>query len=191
MTCEKCDAEIGADSRFCASCGSKVTRPSEGAASTAGVVLDYDRRNSRGLISGSDGYRYPFNIEDWNAEHMPRSGASVDFIAKAGEATEIYASARSAAEAESFGNSKKFICGMLAIFLGVFGIHKFYLNSISKGNAYSTPAVMMLGAGTIGWVLVFPGLASLVIGVVEGVIYLTKSEEDFRQTYLIDQHPWF
>jgi hypothetical protein len=68
MKCEKCDAEIGADSRFCASCGSKVTRPSERAASTTGVVLDYDRRNSRGLISGSDGYRYPFNIEDWNFE---------------------------------------------------------------------------------------------------------------------------
>lgn len=45
-----------------------------------------------------------------------------------------------------------------------------------------------------GICLVFPLLASLamnVIGLVEGIIYLTKTDEDFYQTYAIEKKEWF
>jgi len=30
-----------------------------------------------------------------------------------------------------------------------------------------------------------------IIGIVEGIIYLTKSDEDFVNTYIINKKPWF
>ena len=30
-----------------------------------------------------------------------------------------------------------------------------------------------------------------IIGLVEGIIYLTKSDEEFVQTYIVGQKPWF
>jgi TM2 domain-containing membrane protein YozV len=42
------------------------------------------------------------------------------------------------------GSKSKIAAGLLGIFLGGFGIHKFYLG-------YTTPAVIMLVAGIIGF----------------------------------------
>ena len=30
-----------------------------------------------------------------------------------------------------------------------------------------------------------------VIGIVEGIMYLTKSDEEFVQTYIVGKKPWF
>lgn len=120
---------------------------------------------------------------------MARAGMFVEFVASNEEAKEIFLTTWAGGNANA--DSKRIVCGILGILLGVFGVHKFYLNAVSEGNAYTTPAVMMLIGGTIGWFLVLPGLASLVIGIAEGVIYLTKSEEEFRQIYLIDSRTWF
>ena len=79
----------------------------------------------------------------------------------------------------------------MAILVGCFGIHKFYLNSISKSGEYTVPGVMLLVAGTVGWILVVPGLISVVIGIVEGVTYLTKAEEEFHQIYITGKRAWF
>lgn len=88
-------------------------------------------------------------------------------------------------------NSKKILCGVLAIVLGTFGVHKFILG-------YTTPAIIMLVASLVGYVtgflLCIPLLAPLamwIIGVIEGIIYLTKSNEEFRNTYLIGKKEWF
>jgi hypothetical protein len=38
------------------------------------------------------------------------------------------------------------------------------------------------------------GIASIIvsiIGMIEGIIYLTKSEEDFYQTYVVQKRQWF
>jgi hypothetical protein len=36
-----------------------------------------------------------------------------------------------------------------------------------------------------GWVVMWP------ISIVEGIIYLTKSDEDFYQTYIVEKRGWF
>ena len=76
--------------------------------------------------------------------------------------------------------------GLLAIFLGVFGIHKFYLGSNQAG-------FIMLAVSIIGGIFTF-GLAAAVvwvIAVIEGIIYLSKSQTEFDKTYVLGRRDWF
>jgi TM2 domain-containing membrane protein YozV len=72
--------------------------------------------------------------------------------------------------------SKRILAGILAIVLGGFGIHKFILG-------YTVPGIIML-------VLACTGISGI-IGLVEGIIYLTKSDEEFVETYQIGKKEWF
>lgn len=76
--------------------------------------------------------------------------------------------------------------GLLAIFLGAFGVHKFYLG-------YNQTAFIMLAVSIIGGIITL-GLASAVIeviSIIEGVIYLTKSQTDFDEIYVKNKREWF
>ena len=75
---------------------------------------------------------------------------------------------------------------LLGIFLGSLGIHKFYLG-------YTREGVIMLLVTILGSLLTLglSGLAMEVVGIVEGIIYLTKSDEEFYYTYEQGQKPWF
>ena len=88
------------------------------------------------------------------------------------------------------GDNKKILAGILAIILGSLGIHKFILGYQKEGIIML--AITLLGYATtcivVGafffWI---PGL----IGLIEGIIYLTKSDEDFYNTYEVGRKPWF
>ncbi len=76
--------------------------------------------------------------------------------------------------------------GLVARFLGAFGIHKFVLGSTRAG-------VIMLVVSVAGGVVTC-GIASFVmgvIGVVEGIIYLTATPDDFKATYVDASKEWF
>lgn len=75
---------------------------------------------------------------------------------------------------------KKIAAGICGILLGSFGIHKFILG-------LTTPGIIMLVVSLtcIGYPVM------TIIGIVEGIIYLTKSDEDFYQTYAIEKKGWF
>lgn len=87
-------------------------------------------------------------------------------------------------------NSKKILAGILAIFLGHLGIHKFVLG-------YNTEGIILLIMGLVGYVTAcfivgyFVLFVAGVIGLIEGIIYLTKSDEDFFNTYIRNRKPWF
>lgn len=75
------------------------------------------------------------------------------------------------------------VAGVLGILLGGLGIHKFYLG-------YSTAGVIEL-ALSIGLAIIgLPGVIA-VIGLIEGIIYLTKSDQDFYDTYVAHKKEWF
>lgn len=76
--------------------------------------------------------------------------------------------------------------GLLAIFFGGFGIHKFYLG-------YSTQGFIMLAVSILGGLFSFGLVTCIVwlIGVIEGIIYLTKSQADFEQMYVHSKREWF
>lgn len=68
---------------------------------------------------------------------------------------------------------------LAAILLGPFGIHKFLLGYTSEGIIWLLLSIFTLGSVT--------GL----LGVIEGIIYLTKSDEEFYQTYQVHKKGWF
>ena len=78
---------------------------------------------------------------------------------------------------QKLGAEKKVVVGICAILLGGFGVHKFILGYTSEG-------IIQLVLG-----LCF-GIGGI-IGIVEGIIYLTKSDEEFARTYLIEKKGWF
>jgi TM2 domain-containing membrane protein YozV len=72
--------------------------------------------------------------------------------------------------------NKKIIAGVLAIVLGGLGIHKFILG-------YTQEGIIQLIIGFCG--------VGYIIGLIEGIIYLTKSDEEFYQTYQVGKKGWF
>jgi TM2 domain-containing membrane protein YozV len=80
--------------------------------------------------------------------------------------------------------SKRIIAGVLGILLGGLGIHKFVLG-------YTTQGIIMLLISVIGGILIFPAAIVGLVGFIEGIIYLTKSDEEFVQIYQVGEKPWF
>jgi TM2 domain-containing membrane protein YozV len=79
---------------------------------------------------------------------------------------------------------ERLVAGILALTLGSFGAHKFYLG-------YTTEAIIILLLLTVGSCLILGPLAALVISLVEGITYLLKSDEEFEQIYVYNKKGWF
>ena len=99
---------------------------------------------------------------------------------------------------------KKLIAGLLGIFLGSLGVHKFYLGQNAAGllmlgvnlGVWALAVVLSLFTLGFGAVVLFPLAAFVssvlgVIGLIEGIIYLTKSDADFERDYLHGRKSWF
>jgi len=86
--------------------------------------------------------------------------------------------------APSPAKDKRILAGILAIVLGAFGVHKFILG-------YQKEGIIMLVIGIIGWFTCFPYVAVAIIGVIEGIMYLTKTDEEFERIYIVGRKPWF
>lgn len=74
--------------------------------------------------------------------------------------------------------NKKVVAGVLALLLGYLGVHKFYLGYKKEGIIQLIASVVTCG---------FAGI----IPFIEGIIYLTKSNEDFYNIYQAGKKPWF
>jgi TM2 domain-containing membrane protein YozV len=86
---------------------------------------------------------------------------------------------------------ERIVAGVLAILLGYLGVHKFYLGQTGPGIILLAVTVVSI---CCGWILIVPLLglvATSVISIVEGVIILTKSDEEFQQIYVIEGREWF
>ncbi|GAA5533428.1 TM2 domain-containing protein [Deinococcus aluminii] len=98
---------------------------------------------------------------------------------------------------------KKLIAGLLGIVLGSLGVHKFYLGINTPGVIMLATSIgvwvlaLLLGLLTLGFGLIITlPLAALIggavglLGLIEGVLYLTKSDEVFYREYVIGKKPW-
>ncbi|QYN51858.1 TM2 domain-containing protein [Apibacter sp. ESL0404] len=79
-------------------------------------------------------------------------------------------------------NSKKLVAGICGILLGGLGIHKFYLGYTKQGLITLAISLVTCGAGA---------MIMGTIGIIEGITYLTKSDEDFYNTYILNSKGWF
>lgn len=146
-----------------------------------GQILNYSPETGEGLIAGADGKRYTFKGTEYRGRVFDiRPGLAVDFEAhEDGTATAVFPIAPSMPIS---GAKSKVAAGLLAIFLGSLGIHKFYLG-------YSGAGVTMLLLTLCTCFILSPIMA--IIALVEGIIYLTMTDEAFEQTYVRNQKSWF
>jgi TM2 domain-containing membrane protein YozV len=150
-----------------------------------GQILDYSVNENKGTITVEDGRRFYFMGTEWKGTGVPMRGMRVDFEADGNQASAVYQALGGATP----GSKNKVAAGVLAILLGGLGIHKFYLG-------VTGPGLVFLLVNTVGllvtWVLAFmPNVVLWVIGLVEGILYLTKTDEEFEQTYVVEKKQWF
>lgn len=73
--------------------------------------------------------------------------------------------------------SKRVLCGVMGIVLGGLGIHRFILGDIT--------------GGILRILLIFACGAGHLISFIEGIIYLTKTDEQFIKEYQVGKKAWF
>ena len=76
------------------------------------------------------------------------------------------------------GAEKKIVAGICGILLGAWGVHKFILGYTKEGIIQIVITIFTCGIGGL-------------IGFIEGIIYLTKTDEDFVNTYITNKRGWF
>jgi TM2 domain-containing membrane protein YozV len=74
--------------------------------------------------------------------------------------------------------SQRVLAGILAILLGGLGVHRFILGDAVGGIIRIAISFITCGIGSL-------------IGLIEGIIYLTKTDEQFIQEYQVGKKKWF
>ena len=74
--------------------------------------------------------------------------------------------------------TKRLVAGVLAILLGALGVHKFYLGYTKAGIIQLIAGFLTCGAFNI-------------VGFIEGILYLVKSDDEFEDTYVRHYRDWF
>ncbi|MCF6295902.1 MAG: TM2 domain-containing protein [Flavobacteriaceae bacterium] len=134
------------------------------------------------------------NLNDNNSDMLgdAKKGArkaaekAEEFAEEAKESAKEFAKEAKETFNNASGENKKVLAGILAIVLGSLGIHKFILG-YNKEGIILLAVTLIVGFFTCG---LGAGLTGL-IGIIEGIIYLTKSDEEFYNTYQVGQKPWF
>ena len=113
-----------------------------------------------------------------------------EFASEAKETASDFADSAKEAFSNASGENKKLLAGILGILLGTFGVHKFILGYNKEGG-------ILLALTLIGFVTSCLGFGVLIVwatgivGLIEGIIYLTKSDAEFYNTYQAGKKPWF
>lgn len=78
--------------------------------------------------------------------------------------------------------SKKLAAGLCGILVGTLGIHKFILGYTNAGLIMLLSTILTCGIA---------GIAMHVIGLIEGIMYLTKTDQQFYNEYIAQRKEWF
>ncbi|WP_298474397.1 NINE protein [uncultured Maribacter sp.] len=104
--------------------------------------------------------------------------AASEFAEEAKKTANDFADSAKEAFGGEGGENKKVLAGLLAILIGSLGIHKFILGYTKEGIIQIIASVVTCGIAGI-------------VPFIEGIIYLTKSDEEFYNTYQVGKKPWF
>jgi TM2 domain-containing membrane protein YozV len=79
-------------------------------------------------------------------------------------------------------STNRIAAGVCAILIGSLGIHKFVLGYTGAGLIMLLLTVLTCGLA---------GGVMHIIGIIEGIIYLTKTDAEFHQIYEVGRKEWF
>lgn len=77
-----------------------------------------------------------------------------------------------------YRSEKKIAAALLGIFPGGFGANKFFLGYINEGIIQIVLNIVTCGIASI-------------VPFIEGIIYLTMSDQQFDETYIRNKKSWF
>lgn len=129
--------------------------------------LKENRVNLRTLIQ-------PEGATDW----QPVSG----FPEFAGTLSSLAPPAPPPSAAVAAKASNKIAAGICALLIGSFGVHKFLLGYTGAGIIMLLVTLLTCGLGAV---------VMYVIAIIEGIIYLTKTDEEFVRIYVDNRKEWF
>lgn len=88
-------------------------------------------------------------------------------------------------EVTSSKDNKRILAGVLAIVVGGLGVHKFILGYNQEGVILliCTLALGIFSFGVLSWFV-------WVFALIEGIIYLTKTDTEFYDIYQANKRPW-
>ena len=161
--CPNCSEPVKNSDMFCPNCGVKLTDDPVDV-----DVLRREHARSAGNVQYQEQVDEPLSVEEEPTDQYEEYRRhTYDYPRKGRDPRNSYTYERSGVEYftdEYWPVRSKTAAGILAILLGSFGIHKFYLGKITEG-------VLML---MFSWTCI-PWL----IGLIEGIIYLSQSDEEF------------
>ena len=142
-----------------------------------GQVLGVDTRTGEGMVAGDDGRRYTFSREDWAHRGAPATGLHVDFDTQENRALSVFpvpgaVVAPAGPQAAPVNDRNKYIASALAFFLGLFGIHRFYLGRTGSGIV-----MLVLTITVVGLLFTWPW------SWIDTIRYLVMSDEEFAARY--------
>ena len=82
--------------------------------------------------------------------------------------------------------SKKTTAGIIGLFFGAFGAHKFVIGYQKEGFIY-------LGVSVVGGIISCGGALAVtsILALIESIMLLTKTPEEFKRLYIDKKTPWF
>ena len=168
MFCTRCGANNLDTDRFCRSCSAQLVKP--GAA--PGQVAS----------SGPAQQTYPYST--FGASQQQSQQDNLPYPGYQGYSSHpgYQNSAMAPQDWRALGADKKIAAGILGILVGTLGIHKFVLGYTTEGLIMLLVTVLTCGIG---------GIIFTPIGLVEGILYLVKSDEEFVKTYIQNKRGWF
>ena len=152
MICKNCSANIDDNVAYCPYCG--VPNDAQGSQQSQNEYYNQNKQqNGQYFYNGQQNYQYQQQNMNYNPQQM-----------------------------NTEPTKDKLVAGLLAIFLGTLGIHKFYLGYTKSGVIMLLVSLFTFGIGAT---------VMAVIALIEGILYLTKSDADFYQTYVQNNKEWF
>ena len=161
--CIHCGQETYDGASFCPNCGAPLPHNEQSDFQNGSGNSSYSYGPGPGFEAGNRSYQAPgAGYQD------PRAGYDPN--------------AYNYAPQQKVGQKDKLVAGLLAILLGSLGIHKFYLGYTGTGVLMLLVSILTLGLGAV---------VMEIIGIIEGILYLSKSDYEFYQTYEVGQKKWF
>lgn len=135
--CRMCGAKIPKNAGFCPDCGAKVEKSVE--------QEDFRKIETQGYVEENDQKSQVYSSYNHNPPQNFNNNYDV---------------------ANTNTDVDKVAAGLLGIFLGGLGVHKFYMGDTGAGIAYL--------------IFCWTGIPAI-IGLIEGIIYLCESDSDFQR----------